>query len=541
MLHPLPPHASQIASPAQFTYPFHYTPHPLCQIAAEELRKDLMRRPELWKDAQNGKMLGVLIVGIPQADGSIGRGYLAAFSGILAGRNQWEGFVPPIYDLQNPDSYFQQEEAEIGRLSQTLEEIQSSQAHLAAKEHLKQVKAMGEEAISTAKSALQAGKAARDARRAAGTATEEELTRESQYQKGEYNRLRRHHQTLISEAEEQLKLFTERILTITEERAARSAALQLWLFEQFQMRNALGEMRTLPEIFEGMPPAGSGECCAPKLLQAAYLHQWQPLCMAEFWIGESPRDELRIDGNYYPACRSKCRPILKHTLVGLDIEANPLLERNRQMVADLQIVYEDEHLVVVNKPSGMLSVPGNEDVPSVKDEILRRYPHATGPMMVHRLDMDTSGLMVVALTPLAYRRLQARFVQRQAKKRYVALLENSATAQPLPVAGIITLPLCPNPEDRPRQMVHQELGLEAETHYSVTETSPQLRLHLWPLTGRTHQLRVHCAHRDGLNRPIIGDALYGTPTDRLMLHAEMLEFRHPHKGEILHFEVPAPF
>lgn len=541
MLHSLPPQTAEIPTPSQFTYPYYYTPHPLCQIAAEEVKANLRSHPKLWEEAQKGKMFGVLIVAATQPDGSTKRGYLAAFSGILAGSYHWEGFVPPIYDLLNPDSHFLQEEAEISRLTQTLDTLQNAEEYLSAKAQLQSAQNRANAQLANAKAQLQRAKAERQARRAAKASSEAELTRESQYQKGEYNRLKRSHQKLIAEAEKRLKPFDQRIQAITQERASRSANLQRWLFEQYQMRNANGEIRTLTQIFKGMPPAGSGECCAPKLLQTAYQNNWKPLCMAEFWVGASPRDELRIDGNYYPACRSKCRPILKHALAGLNVEPNPILERNRKMVAEVTIVYEDYYLVVLNKPSGMLSVPGNEDVPSVKDEIQRRYPKAAGPMIVQRLDMDTSGLMVVALNPLAYRHLQQQFIQREAKKRYLAILENSNTLPLPPPSGIITLPLCPNPDDRPRQMVNTKFGLKAETHFSIISTSPHLRLHLWPLTGRTHQLRVHCAHPDGLNRPIIGDTLYGTPNTRLMLHAEMLEFRHPRDGKLLHFEAPPPF
>ena len=261
-------------------------------------------------------------------------------------------------------------------------------------------------------------------------------------------------------------------------------------------------------------------------------------------MGVSPRDEVRCEGNFYPSCRHKCRPLLRHMLRGLDVEPNPLLERNRAMAAQLRILYVDQNFVVVSKPSGMLSVPGNDDVPSVHDEVRRRFPQAEGPMMVHRLDMDTSGLMVVALTAEAYRRLQVQFARHTIEKRYVALLDSptgDAHPLPFPPEGTICLPLCANPDDRPRQMVSQRYGLPAETHYQVVGRHPGLRLHLHPTTGRTHQLRLHCAHPDGLGVPIVGDALYGRPDTRLCLHAESLAFTHPTTGERLTFHDAAPF
>ena len=302
-----------------------------------------------------------------------------------------------------------------------------------------------------------------------------------------------------------------------QERHERSIALQKWLFTKFTFLNALGEEKSLLDLFyPSIPPAGAGECCAPRLLQAAYKEGLQPLCMAEFWLGASPIDEIRHEGHYYPACNRKCRPILRHMLEGLDVEANPLL-KGSQLLSQLHIIYNDGELAVVSKPAGMLSVPGKDDLPNVRDAIKTSISSAKGPLIVHRLDMDTSGLMLVALTEEKYHELQNLFLRRRIKKVYHALLERE---MPVGEEGKISLPLRPDFDDRPRQMVDKVHGKPAETHYRVLGNKDgHALLELSPITGRTHQLRVHCAHPQGLNNPIVGDRLYGKPAERLMLHA----------------------
>lgn len=489
LLHPLPTGTEHIPLPPQFTYPFCYEPHPLCVAAAEQMKP---RCRELLKADSSGKMFGVLIV---EQNGE--RYYLAAFSGLLAGSYLQEGFVPPVYNLQNPHGHFKQEEAEITAIN---------------------------------------------------------------------------HRILQGEDTPQLRA----------ERRQRSIALQQWLFAQFNFLNAAGNRQNLLDIFQHQPPiltaeeyfnkntaptqthpsmegnavqktsphsgeetprergklqnipSGAGECCAPKLLQYAYLHGLRPRCMAEFWLGPSPKDELRIDGNYYPACHAKCKPILRHMLQGLDVEENPMLRRNRVVAAQMEYIYEDTEIAVVYKPSGLLTTPGKDDVPSLLDLVRVRHPHAIN---AHRLDMDTSGLILFALTPAAYKHLQQQFYRQTVKKEYVALLDGTPSPH-LPRSGTITLPLLPNPFDRPRQQVSYEHGKRSITHYTLLENQ---RVLFHPQTGRTHQLRVHAAHPDGLGCPIKGDPLYGTPADRLYLHAQTITFIHPHTGETLTFTKPANF
>ena len=316
------------------------------------------------------------------------------------------------------------------------------------------------------------------------------------------------------------------------------------------MLNARGEVKDLYTIFEQtvqkVPPAGAGECALPKLLQYAYLHQLKPLAMAEFWWGDSPKNEIRHHGYYYPSCKGKCEPILQHMLQGLEVDENPLLNPVHEE-EELEIVFEDEWLLVVNKPAGMLSVPGKaEDRDSVYHRLKKKYPEATGPMIVHRLDMATSGLLLVAKTKEVHQDLQAQFANRSIKKRYVAVLDGIVLSER---TGRIELPLCLNPLDRPRQIVNKEYGKEAITEYRIisesgstfNESRKHTRIIFYPLTGRTHQLRVHAAHPEGLGCPILGDELYGKKADRLYLHAEYIEFRHPIYGDILRIQKEADF
>lgn len=316
-----------------------------------------------------------------------------------------------------------------------------------------------------------------------------------------------------------------------EDTRERSITLQRWLFAQYQFLNYKNEEETIERLFDGTtPPSGTGDCCAPKLLQAAYRRGLKPLCMGEFWMGSSPKGEIRKEGQFYPACSAKCKPLLKHMLQGLEIEANPLLQT---VCEPLRYIYEDDDIVVVVKPSGMLAVPGKDALPNVQESVKERFPQASGPLIVHRLDMDTSGLMVLALNDESYHHLQGQFIRHEIEKRYTAVLEHEL---PVGKEGRIDLLICPDITDRPRQMVHEKYGKRSITQYLVTAVSDgHAVIHLWPHTGRTHQLRVHMAHPLGLNNPIVGDRLYGTPGKRLMLHAAELSFIHPRTGEKMHF------
>ncbi len=323
-------------------------------------------------------------------------------------------------------------------------------------------------------------------------------------------------------------------MPLGEERRRRSQDLQNWLFEQYHFLNAEGDTAEMKDIFpNSLPPAGAGDCCAPKLLQYAYIHHLKPLAMGEFWMGRLPKGEIREEGHFYPACQHKCKPILSWMLRGLDVEENPLRKDYDALVKQLKIVAETPDFVVVDKPSGMLSVPGKDDLPSLQDIVAQQHPDYDGPFIVHRLDMDTSGLMVLALNDETYKELQQQFIRHEIKKRYSALLERPMT---IGEKGVIDLPLCPNPYDRPRQIVHEQYGRRSITRYEVVDNvDGHALLHFWPETGRTHQLRVHAAHSQGLNNPILGDRLYGNAGGRLMLQADRLSFAL--KGECYSFEI----
>ena len=542
MIHFFKQNIEGISLPEKFTFPFHYTPHPLTRIAAGEVRSYLSTRLDWQDEIGKGKMFGVLIV--KTSDGGIG--YLAAFSGNLAGSNMHDFFVPPVYDLLNPDGYFRKEEAEISALNRRISDISKSDSYILAKNELEDTKLQSSSSLALAKEELKKSKKERDEKRADGNLSPEELDamiRESQFQKAEYKRLENSWKERLNEAERKVKNFDAEILQLKHERKTRSAALQMWLFRQFDMLNAKGERKDLCEIFKDtpqeLPPAGAGECALPKLLQYAYLNDLQPLAMGEFWCGMSPKDEIRHDGYFYPSCKGKCEPILKHMLVGLKVEPNPLSE-DVFRGTPLRILYEDEWVVAVEKPSGMLSVPGKNDLDSVQQRLKQMYPDATGPLVVHRLDMATSGILLAAKDKDVHAKLQLQFETRSISKEYTAILDGV----PKEKCGIVDLPICLNPLDRPRQMVDFENGKRAVTEYNVVSVyAGHARIVFKPQTGRTHQLRVHSAHKLGLESPISGDELYGNPDSapRLCLHASKLVFRHPVSDKEIEIVSPCPF
>ena len=469
-MHPL---YTDIPKPERFTYPFAYEPHPLCQLAAKEVQAYIGNHPEIKEDADRGKLFGVLVVeSTSSASRAGGESYyfLAGYSGLLAGRNDWDYFVPPVYDAQQPDGYFKTQERMISQLSSLTPHPSSFNPQ-----------------------------------------TSKEMSQE----------------------------------------------LQLWLFHQYRLLNAHGKEKDLVEIWQNyynrpklrkkfpLPPGGTGDCCAPKLLQYAYQHGLKPVCMAEFWWGATTKTELRQHLNYYPACRGKCKPILTWMLQGLDVDPDP--ESLGFAHLDIPVVYEDEWLLVVNKPSGLMSVPGRVEQYSVETVMQQRYP---GSVIAHRLDMGTSGLLIVAKSLEVFRPLQEQFVKHQVRKKYIARLEGGCKMDEGRCKmedgrckmdegkGRIELPMRPDPMNRPRQVVDMEHGKRAVTDYEFV--SPNV-IALYPQTGRTHQLRIHCAHPDGLGRPIVGDELYGTKGERLMLHAAEIWFTHPVTGEPMHLMAPIPF
>ena len=604
MLHAL---STSIPSPRQFTYPFCYEVDPLAEAASLELQRYIADADLMSTEKGCGKMFGVLVVEYEDEEGALQRGFLAAYSGLLGGRNDWPYFVPPVFDAQQPDGHFKRTEREISAINREIAAIEHDAEYLQSVEQHEQTKKRLQAEVDAFKAEVDAAKVRRDARRKSGEPLSEEeqaeMIRESQFMKAELRRRRKAMEQADSTLTTQHSTFLK---SLQRKRKQMSDELQRWLFSAYRMLNAKGEERDLIDIFReythAMPPAGAGDCCAPKLLQYAYLHHLRPVCMAEFWWGESPASEIRHHLHYYPACRSKCLPILTHMLKGLDVAPNPLAQKRHN--AEPRVLYADEYIMVVDKPAGMLSVPGK--VESVRSEfsdsanisVEEYFANLQLPTnsqftteqftigeadnsklkiqnskflkAAHRLDMDTSGLLVLARTEQAYVELQRQFASRETVKRYEAVLsgvptqnsklktQNSST-QPSGCLEAISLPLIADINDRPRQRVDMEHGKPALTLYNIVEVRAvdantavayttkkvdkrRTLVHLYPKTGRTHQLRVHCAHPLGLACPILGDPLYGTErADRMYLHAAELTFRHPVTDETMHFLSPSGF
>lgn len=541
---------NSVELPARFTYPMHYVPHELCKIAAREVM-DYALSLELWRDELlAGKMLGVLVV----KDNNDEIGYLAAYSGNLAHNGNNPYFVPHIYNLLEPQGLFRTGEAQITEINHRIESLENSQERTSLKELLDKTLAHQEREELEMRQTMNAAKTLRDKCRNEGNITAEQeaqMIKESQFQKAELKRLKKRHSMEIDSINQWLNEQLAAINNLKAKRRAMSEKLQRQLFELFVVHNARGESMDVATIFERrlhrLPPGGTGECCAPKLLQYAFLHGYKPVCMAEFWVGESPQGEVRHHGHYYPACRSKCLPLLEFMLQGLDVESNPLATKPSDDT--LKIIYEDQWLIVIDKPAGMLTVPGKDEEATSALEMVQsmlredslnavhtaQYSNNTQvrtAVEVHRLDQATSGLVVFAKTKEVQSNLRKQFEERSVNKTYLALLDGVPTKN----EGTIDLPLRPNIDDRPRQVVDMENGKQAITKYQVLEQRGERTLvEFTPLTGRTHQLRVHASHPQGLNSPITGDMLYGTASDRLYLHAMTLSFTHPITGEHMSF------
>jgi tRNA pseudouridine32 synthase/23S rRNA pseudouridine746 synthase len=540
--------------PERFTFPFYYQPHPLCLLAAQELQ-EYLKTQQVWQhnfdltvDQTNaiGKMFGVLLVQNKHNE----IGYLAAFSGKLAGQNHLPKFVPPVFDMLSKDSFFLTQKIEINKINKQLEQRERNPQILELEEFLQfEIDASARQQTRHREKII-AGRKRRKAQRAAAEIElnandllklKEQLGQESIKEKLQLRDLNIYWSERIQQAEKELKQLTNEITSLKKQRKELSAALQKQLFDQYQFLNIKGKLKSLRDIFQETtqitPPAGAGECATPKLLHYAFAHNFQPLAMAEFWWGASPKSEIRKHQNFYPACQGKCQPILEHMLEGISMDDNPLLT-NPAQGKSIDIIYQDEVMLVINKPAEFLSVPGKNIEDSVYLRIKQSFPKAMGPLIIHRLDMATSGLMVIALSKEAHKELQKQFIKRTVKKRYVALLAGLIKED----SGTIDLPLRVDLDDRPRQLVCYEHGRHARTEWQVIERkNNQTKVYFYPVTGRTHQLRVHSAHIKGLNTPIVGDDLYGNKNTRLHLHAETLELKHPMTKELMHFQINAQF
>ena len=514
--------------------PFDYEPHPLCQLAVKKLLP-------LIPPSDEGKMFGVLVVENEKEE----LGYLAAYSGQINGMEDDENFVPAIFDYLQPDGYFKVHEAEITKINHSIEIFEHDERILKAKQQLEEQTKRRDQAVSNYKAMMQEAKARRDQRRQQGNVSEEEeaaMIRESQFQKAELRRIKNMFSQPIDMLSKHYTSCLQEIEHVKHLRKQLSDALQNWLFSQFNILNIHGESKNLLEIFadtvQKIPPSGAGECCEPKLLQYAFLHHYKPISMAMFWFGASPKNEIRHHLHYYPACRGKCLPILTWMLDLKNIPSTSkenMVEEMKTLLND-RIIYEDQDIIVVDKPAGMLSVPGKTDEISVFDIIRARCQDAECIQMVHRLDQATSGLLLIAKNKTTHKHLQDQFANHQIKKKYLALLSHSMKDGKK--EGIISLAIRPDPLNRPYQIVDEMGGKVATTKYQMID---EYRIFLFPQTGRTHQLRVHCAHQAGLNNPIKGDALYGTKDERLFLHAESIQFIHPTTHEKMFLESKAPF
>lgn len=543
-----------IGLPERFTFPFYYEPHPLAKMAAAELQHYLETQTELDHNfglngdedgIAIGKMFGILVV--QDTEGKLG--YLSAFSGKLANSNDHPKFVPPVFDMLVEDSFFLKKVEVINSINARVKEISSNENYQELNSDLERLSARSQQEISTLKQQLKDNKHTRKKLRESlknrldqqeYDLAEADLVKQSLYDKHQLKTLAQKWEDILGDIRTKLAQFEADIEALKNERRERSAALQQQLFDQYVFLNKAGKSKSLQEIFSltpfGKPPSAAGECATPKLLQFAFRNGYKPIAMAEFWWGSAPKSEIRKHKHFYPACTGKCKPILAHMLEGMPIDEDPLLHAPKE-IGQLEIVYEDESFVVVNKPAGLRSVPGV----NVSDSVYTRLKHIledTEPLIIHRLDMDTSGLLVIAKTREAHKYIQRQFLDRTVSKRYTALL-SKVIDQP---EGEIDLPLATDFLNRPRQLVCFETGKKSVTKWKVVERYETVtRVDFWPLTGRSHQLRMHSAHELGLNAPIVGDDLYGTAAERMYLHAGYLEFVHPENKEKVRFEAACGF
>ncbi len=551
LFQPFKTNISGISLPEKFTFPFYYEPHELTSIASTELQSYLETQTDfehnfgLIENQEGlviGKMFGVLVC--QNEEGKLG--YLWAFSGKLAGVNHLPYFVPTIFDMLHEDGFFRKEEELLNAINRQIEILENSDELRDKKKQLENTKNEAVTDIQNQKDKIKRLKVERDEKRISFTnlssaeieQLELELSEESKKESILLKKMTKYWNFQIEKAQKEVNLLLDEINQHKEERRQKSGALQQKLFAEYSFLNQFGAQKSIGEIFNNNPPAGAGECAAPKLLHYAFEHNLKPIAMAEFWWGQSPKSEIRKHKQFYPACKSKCEPILlSHMLDGLDMEANPFQE-NPAEGKNIEIVYEDEILAVINKPAEFLSVPGKIISDSVYQRVKELYPNATGPLIVHRLDMSTSGLMLIAKDEETYVKLQSQFIKRTIKKRYVALLDGVLEEN----EGFIDLPLRVDLGDRPRQLVCYEHGKPAQTKWKKIEIrNNQTLVYFYPITGRTHQLRVHASHELGLNTPIVGDDLYGTKGKRLHLHAEQLIFEHPKSYKEIYIQRNAEF
>ena len=568
-----------------FTDPFRYIPDKLVKLAGQLVIDRLAQWASLPEGSPEkhiessfaeGKMLGVLVCRT---------GFLAAFSGTVKGPEgrvtaSVDGFVPPIIDLTEDNGHFKRKEAVITQMNKAIEILSASTELEELRKEFQEASEKRDAEIETLQNRIRFSKMQRDEIRSetADPGKLDELIRESQFQKAELKRCKDRWKSHISEIKDRINEFEDTINDLKARRSAKSDTLQKWIFENAIVNNGAGESSSIWEIFsrEGLiPPGGTGDCAAPKLLNYAFIHGLEPLAMGEFWYGTSPDTAVRTHGHFYPSCTSKCGPLLGYMMKGLRSPVEPVMTYRHPLMSGVTQkseatesslpttfgnLYEDESIIVVEKPSGMPSVPGLDGRISLQEILTSgmagRNDSSPGTIhAVHRLDMDTSGVMVFAKSAEAAVNLRRQFEDHTVRKTYMAKVSADTDIPSKTGKGAIDLPLSPDYDERPRQKVDFTQGKPAHTEYEIIRTNEDgtSDILLYPYTGRTHQLRVHCAHHLGLGRPIVGDLLYGghsvyecnsgncmeTNTKvlpgRLCLHALSITFLHPETGQELTF------
>ncbi|MEZ9258113.1 pseudouridine synthase [Vibrio splendidus] len=539
-----------LSIPTRFTFPYYYTPHPTCELAMLQLQQSLIDCGV--NETSQGNLYAVLLVQNPITQEL---GYLSAFSGLqldpsLASQLNNINFVPPAFDSEQFQSHNSANLARQSQLADDIKKLQQSHNLDVLVAELEELTVESAQAIEAFQLAMTVNKAQRNELREQANQEKalgnlesaanllKQLGNQSSQEKRDLKALRIEWKQKIAERQSQVDLIESELKNRKQDHQAISEQLETQRLSHYRFINQALESKSLLELLDGKDALeGSGDCCLPKLLNFAFEHGFRPLALSEFWWGVPPTDIIRQHANLYPVCQSKSFEILDHQLSDIELEDNPLIV-NPAVGKSFDIVYEDNEIVVVNKPEEFLSVPGKFIEDSVYTRIKARYPNATGPLIIHRLDMSTSGLLILALTAESNKNIQKQFIDRTVEKRYTALLDGEITG----VSGYISLPLRGDITDRPRQLVCHEHGRNADTYWEAIGTSNgKTKVHLYPKTGRTHQLRVHCAHPLGLGVPIRGDDLYGYKRERLHLHAGYLKLIHPTTGEWMEFEVPSEF
>lgn len=507
---------------------------------AEKVAQQLMH--QLSQDesfSAEGKMYGVLLVETPAGE----KGVLKAFSGLLKGRSHVDGWVPPI---PGRERVIFEEAATLAKLEAIKQELMAletlpersqlltlqksfeSQLQALAVEHThrKQERQQQRQLCSTTLTGMEL------------TAVLAQLEAQSQQDGMQRRRLKRQRDETLRPLKDAISSADARMRELKQRRKHLSQSLQAQMHKSYWLTNFAGESIALQDLMtSGSLPTGTGDCCAPKLLHYAATHDLKPLAMAEFWWGPPSAKGDKQPGHFYEACAERCQPIMGFLLSGLSGHSTAQLSS-----LDIPILYEDEWIIAVDKPAGLLSVPGryHDRQDSVQSRLRCRFPNASEIRAVHRLDQETSGILLLARNALTYRDLSQQFEQRQVFKSYEAILGGVLAAQ----EGMIELPLWADPSDRPRQKVDWTKGKPSVTQFRVLAPENDFtRVEFTPLTGRTHQLRVHAADPSGLNCSILGDRLYGCQKNaqRLHLHAKELKFYHPQTGELIHLQASVPF